>query len=87
MKTVLLTGATGHPGQHLLRELQWQGHKVTALARYATKAALLSPAPLKVHLADATNPEQLKGCCHGIDVVVSAHGKSISLADKKGKLP
>lgn len=82
MNNVLLAGATGHLGQHLLRELQLQDYTVTALARSATKATTLSPAPHKVLLADATIPEQLKGCCGGIDVVVSALGKSISLKNK-----
>ncbi|MFD3000946.1 SDR family oxidoreductase [Pontibacter toksunensis] len=82
MRNVLLAGATGHLGQHLLRELQLQGYSVTALARSATKATALSPAPQKVILADATNSEQLKGCCQGVDIVVSALGKSISLGDK-----
>ncbi|RDV16668.1 SDR family NAD(P)-dependent oxidoreductase [Pontibacter diazotrophicus] len=82
MKKVLLAGATGHLGQHLLRELQLQGHTVTVLARSAARAAALSPAPHAVLLADATLPEQLNGCCKGIDIVVSAIGKSISLKNK-----
>ncbi|WP_162054824.1 NAD(P)H-binding protein [Pontibacter pamirensis] len=82
MKKVLLAGATGHLGQHLLRELQLRGYTVTVLARSAARAAALSSTPHAVLLADATLSEQLKGCCEGIDVVVSALGKSISLEDK-----
>ncbi|GAB3538431.1 hypothetical protein GCM10027443_33350 [Pontibacter brevis] len=77
-----MAGATGHLGQHLLRELQLQEYSVTVLARSATKAAALAPAPDAVFVADATIPEQIAGGCDGVEVVVSALGKSISLKDK-----
>jgi uncharacterized protein YbjT (DUF2867 family) len=79
---ILLAGATGHLGQHLLRALKAAGYNVTALVRAAAKGEALNPAPDHLFLADATLPDQLTDCCTGIDVVVSALGKSISLTDK-----
>ncbi|AKD04856.1 SDR family oxidoreductase [Pontibacter korlensis] len=81
MKQVLLAGATGHLGRHLLRALKQQGFIVTVLARSEQKASALSPAPDRLLFADATHPDSLSGCCQGIDVVASAVGKSISLKD------
>ncbi|MBC5991329.1 SDR family oxidoreductase [Pontibacter cellulosilyticus] len=82
MKKVLLAGATGNLGRHYLQALKQQGYTVRVLARSAAKAKALSPAPDEIFIADATQPQALAGCCEGIDVVVSALGKSISLTDK-----
>ncbi|PRY15425.1 uncharacterized protein YbjT (DUF2867 family) [Pontibacter ummariensis] len=81
MRNILLAGATGHVGQHLLRELKRQGYPVSVLARTAAKANQLLPPPDNILVADATKPETLRGCCQGMDVVVSTLGKSISLTD------
>jgi nucleoside-diphosphate-sugar epimerase len=52
---VLLTGATGFIGSHILRELQEHGHEVTALVRdqaQADSVAALGAAPIVVDLYD-----------------------------------
>ncbi|MHC2990529.1 NAD-dependent dehydratase [Pontibacter sp. HJ8] len=82
MKKVLLAGATGHLGKYIFRELKQQRHEVRALARNLKRAQALFPDPEELVLADATEPESLQGCCTGVDVVISALGKSISLRNQ-----
>lgn len=79
MKKVLLAGATGHLGRHIFRVLKQQGYEVRVLARNLKKAQSLFPDPEELVLADATRPLELEGCCTGVDVVVSAVGKNLSL--------
>jgi uncharacterized protein YbjT (DUF2867 family) len=79
MKKILLAGATGHLGKYIFRELKQQRYEVRALARNLKRAQSLFPDPEELVLADATHPESLLGCCTGVDVVISALGKSISL--------
>ncbi|GGG14361.1 SDR family oxidoreductase [Pontibacter amylolyticus] len=79
MKKVLLAGATGHLGRHIFRVLKQQGYEVRVLARNLKKAQSLFPDPEELVLADATKSLELEGCCSGVDVVVSAVGKNLSL--------
>jgi uncharacterized protein YbjT (DUF2867 family) len=82
MKKILLAGATGQLGKYIFRELKLQGYEARVLARNLKKAQLLFPDPEELVLADATNPVSLEGCCEGIDVVISAIGKSVSLRNQ-----
>ncbi|TXK36961.1 NAD(P)H-binding protein [Pontibacter qinzhouensis] len=82
MKTILLAGATGNLGVHLFQELKQQGYYVKVLARNRSKATTLTPAPDEIFVADASEEQALKGVCDGVDVVISAIGKSLSLKDK-----
>ncbi|SIQ98778.1 SDR family oxidoreductase [Pontibacter lucknowensis] len=84
MKKVLLAGATGHLGRHIFRELKQHGYEVRVLARNLKKAQSLFPDPEELVLADATKPVSLEGCCTGIDVVISALGKNLSLRHQGG---
>ncbi|WP_299700073.1 SDR family oxidoreductase [uncultured Pontibacter sp.] len=79
MKKILLAGATGHLGKHIFRDLKLKGFDVRVLARSAKKAKALFPDPEEAVLADATKPSTLEGCCEGVEVVISALGKSVSL--------
>ena len=65
---VLLTGATGFMGRHLLRELLADGHDVVA--------SNVEEADLGVELrvADVTDPASLEGIAAGCEVVVHAAG-------------
>ncbi|WP_018477749.1 SDR family oxidoreductase [Pontibacter roseus] len=82
MKKILLAGSTGQLGKYIFRELKQQGYEVRALARNLKRAQALFPDPEELVLADATRPESLDGCCAGIDVVISALGKSVSLRNQ-----
>ena len=59
MTTVLLTGATGFVGQHLLRELRAAGVQVRALSRSATADAALSAAGAEPVRGDLERPDAL----------------------------
>lgn len=82
MKKILLAGATGHLGRYIYRELKQHGYEVRVLARQLKNARMLFPDPEDLVLADATEPKALEGCCAGIDVVISAMGKNISLRNQ-----
>ncbi|EJF09418.1 SDR family oxidoreductase [Pontibacter sp. BAB1700] len=84
MKKVLLAGATGHLGRHIFRELKQHGYEVRVLARNLKKAQSLFPDPEELVLADASKPFSLEGCCTGVDVVISALGKNLSLRHQGG---
>ncbi len=65
---VLLTGATGFMGRHLLRELLADGHEVIGSNIVDVDIGV----PLRV--ADVTDPESLAGVAEGCEVVVHAAG-------------
>lgn len=79
---VLVAGATGYLGRYVVRELAARGHEVRALARTPDKLAPVRDAVAEVHVADATDPEALRGCCDGVDAVFS----SVGLVGKSGGL-
>ena len=71
---ILVAGAGGYLGSHLIQVLHKQGHEVVGLDR---KPAGMEPH--KEHLseiitADVTNPEQLSGKLNGIETVISTIG-------------
>lgn len=68
---VLLTGATGYIGLHILRELLDAGHDVTALVRSPEKLGIFSKLPcLKIIEADLEQDTALNGVLEGQDVCV-----------------
>ncbi|MGB3617845.1 MAG: NAD(P)H-binding protein [Catalinimonas sp.] len=81
MQTVLLAGASGHLGCALAQELYQRNYRVRALIRDATKAARLNRTAHEVVIGDATRPETLREVGRGVDIVVSALGKSLALDD------
>jgi dihydroflavonol-4-reductase len=69
MPTVLLTGANGFLGQHLLRELRLAGADVRALSRRAdadAEIAALGGQPVR---GDVTDPVSLRNAMAGVDAV------------------
>jgi uncharacterized protein YbjT (DUF2867 family) len=74
MKTVLVAGATGYLGQHLLLALHHRGYAVHALARDRNKLADQTGFLQRVIEAQATDSQALTGCCEGVEVVISALG-------------
>jgi uncharacterized protein YbjT (DUF2867 family) len=71
---ILVAGATGYLGRHIVRELNDRGHHVRALARSPARLEPLRASAEEVFTADATDRTALAGCCDGVDVVVSTVG-------------
>ena len=74
MKKVLVAGATGYLGRHLVKELKKQNYQVRALARQANKLDDLNEDIDEVYEAEVTKPETLTGIGDGIDIVISSIG-------------
>ncbi|MCL6349976.1 SDR family oxidoreductase [Pectobacterium polaris] len=71
--TLLVVGATGSIGQHVVDVALEQGHRVTALCRSAAKAAHL-PAGANTILADVAKPETLRETIPPVDAVIFTLG-------------
>ena len=71
---VLVTGATGFVGSHLVEALRDRGDEVTALARSPTKAAPLSQAGVRVVPGDLHDPTALHKAVADQDVVFHVAG-------------
>ncbi len=67
---VLVTGATGFVGSHIVRKLLSEGHTVRALVRPSSKLGPLEAAGVELHVGDLTDPTSLKGCCKGVNAVL-----------------
>ena len=67
---IAIVGATGNVGSRLVDEALSRGHRVTAVARNASR--LPPNENLTFSGADATDPEQLSLALRGHDVVISA---------------
>jgi uncharacterized protein YbjT (DUF2867 family) len=65
--TILITGATGNVGQHLVEQLIQAGYNVRALTRNAAKAHL--PNGAEVMEGDLTQPESLAAAMEGVEGV------------------
>jgi len=79
---VLVAGASGYLGRHVVREFAERGYSVRALVRNPEKLASegenLEPAVAdlvdEVHTGDATDLSALKGAAKGVDIVFSCMG-------------
>ncbi|MFF7180066.1 NAD(P)H-binding protein [Streptomyces sp. NPDC008121] len=58
-RTVLVTGATGTVGRHVVAELLARGHTVRALTRDAAKARAVLPAAVGIVVGDLADPDSL----------------------------
>lgn len=76
---VLVAGATGTLGLHVVRELIARGERVRALVRdpYSRRAHSLGAAEL--FAGDLLDPSSLGGACDDVDVVISCAGASMRL--------
>ncbi|AFU04859.1 NAD(P)-dependent oxidoreductase [Nocardia brasiliensis] len=72
MSNVVVFGAAGRAGQHIVTEALSAGHTVTAAVR---SPATLS-GPFRVVRADVRDPDSVRAAVAGHDVVVSAIGPS-----------
>lgn len=71
--TVLVVGATGSIGRHVVATSVAAGHTTRALARNASRARGLDPAA-EVVIGDLTDASTLTAAVDGIDAVVFTHG-------------
>lgn len=86
MKFVLVAGASGYLGRHVVAALKQQGHRVRALVRQREplwkRGTRLAPAVGaevdEIVMADLTLPQTLQGVCHQIDYVISCVGSARS---------
>ncbi|MBT2130276.1 SDR family oxidoreductase [Aliiroseovarius lamellibrachiae] len=72
MTHVIVAGATGYLGQHLVTALRANGDQVSVIMRPSSKVTF--PADVRVIYAEATQPDSLRGVFQGADVVISALG-------------
>ncbi|TNB48285.1 SDR family oxidoreductase [Martelella lutilitoris] len=73
-KTVLVAGATGYLGRHLVAAFHKSGYRVIALVRDGNRAARLLPEADQLIEAEATEAESLSGIMNNVDIVISALG-------------
>ena len=78
--TVLVVGATGSVGRHVVAEAVRQGYETRALVRDASRAGRLDSAALKV-VGELTRPETLTDAVADIDAVVFTQGSSYGDAE------
>jgi uncharacterized protein YbjT (DUF2867 family) len=71
---VLVAGATGYLGKHVVESLHRGGWPVRALARKAERLGAVREMCQDVFVGEATRPETLEGLCEGVHTVVSSLG-------------
>ncbi|SPF81185.1 SDR family oxidoreductase [Pseudoprimorskyibacter insulae] len=74
MTTVLIAGATGYLGRHLVSEFRQRGCHVRAIVRDTDRARRQGIGAHDLILAEATRPETLEGHFQGVDIVISSLG-------------
>lgn len=67
---ILVTGAGGFVGRHVVRALAARGERVRALVRHAAGATMLDDIECELARGDVTDPASLRGAMAGVDAVV-----------------
>ena len=80
---VLVAGAGGRLGRHVLKELAARGHPTRALVR--DPARFDAAGAGEVFAADARRPDSLRGACAGAGAVVSVMGAGLGLGPTRGR--
>lgn len=73
-QTVLVAGAAGQTGQHVVRQLQKEGFRVHALVRDTAKARSVLGPDVTYLQGDVKDPATLGAAMSGIDAVISSIG-------------
>jgi NADH dehydrogenase len=68
--TVLVTGATGFIGPHVVHALRARETPVRALVRNPARASRLTAWGAELAVGDVTDPASLRAACEGVDAVV-----------------
>ena len=71
---MLVTGATGYVGRHVVRQIARSGYAVRALVRPDSEREVLGAEVDDFHEGDVTNAESLRGACSGCAGVVHLVG-------------
>lgn len=71
--TILVVGATGSIGRHVVDVAIRRGHAVRALVRDAKRARRLLP-EIELAVGDLTQPDTLASAVDGIEAIVFTHG-------------
>jgi uncharacterized protein YbjT (DUF2867 family) len=71
---ILLAGATGYLGRHLLKVLIEKQNQVVAIVRKPNQLDNHNENYLEIKQAEVTKPETLRDICKGIDTVISTVG-------------
>ena len=67
---ILVTGATGFVGKHLILELVKKYSEVCALVRKSSNVEFLKSLGVELRYADLSEKESLKGCVRGTDILI-----------------
>ena len=78
-KTILLAGATGKNGRHVLRQLHDLGVNVRAMTRNVERAIENHGSQYNWIKADVTQPETLTAAVEGVDIVINAVASAMPL--------
>ncbi|MCR8967498.1 SDR family oxidoreductase [Streptococcus zalophi] len=70
---VLLAGATGYLGRFVMQELIKRGYPTKIIVRNKNKVNLIAET-LEIVEEQVTSPEDLKGICEDVDIVISTVG-------------
>ena len=68
-QTILVLGASGYIGQHLVAELSQRGHRVVAAARNTERLQKLALPGVSCHDLDLFWPDNLPALLHGVDTL------------------
>ncbi len=74
MEKIALAGSTGYLGIYIAMELQKRYCFFRAIARSTNKLKEKGINADEVFEAELTDPDSIRGCCNGIDVVISTVG-------------
>jgi uncharacterized protein YbjT (DUF2867 family) len=75
-RTVLVAGASGALGSHVVAALRARGNRVRVLTRDRSRATRLG-GDVEVVQGDALDANALKGACDGVSAVISSLGASV----------
>ena len=79
MARVLVTGATGFIGYHLVKRLSEQGIEVSCLIRKRVRATQLEPFDPHFVIGDVTDPESFREALQGVETIYHLAGATKAL--------
>lgn len=68
-QSILVLGASGYIGQHLVRELSARGYTVLAAARHIDRLQKLALPGVTCHAIDLNQPQDLPALLRGVDTL------------------